>query len=73
MIKSRALKSLGTMTLALYLILSGLSQAIGLLPETLRLLTQQLLTLDLQGALTTIETALIGTVVAVGRMAVGWR
>jgi hypothetical protein len=45
---------------------ANLGQAIGLLPETLRLLTQQLLTLDLQGALTTIETALIGTVVAVG-------
>lgn len=44
----------------------NLTQAIGLLPETLRLLTQQLLSLNLQGALTTIETALVGTVAAVG-------
>ncbi|SEH86114.1 hypothetical protein SAMN04489835_4993 [Mycolicibacterium rutilum] len=44
----------------------NLTQAIGLLPETLRLLTQQLVSLDLQGALTTIETALVGTVAAVG-------
>ena len=45
---------------------ANLGRAIGLLPETLVVLTQQLLSLDLQGALTTIETALVGTVVAVG-------
>ena len=45
---------------------ANLAQAIGMLPETLLVLTQQLLSLDLQGALTTIETALVGTVVAVG-------
>ncbi|ODQ92296.1 hypothetical protein BHQ18_00700 [Mycolicibacterium flavescens] len=45
---------------------ANLTRAIGLLPETLRLLTQQLLSLDLQGALTTIEEALVGTVAAVG-------
>ena len=45
---------------------ANLGRAIGMLPETLVVLTQQLLSLDLQGALTTIETALVGTVVAVG-------
>ncbi len=44
----------------------GLGQAIGALPGALVQLTQQLFSLDLQGALTTIEAYLVGSVAAVG-------
>jgi hypothetical protein len=56
----------GTYAVALGQASANLAQAIGLAPEALRLLIQQLLSLDLQGVLTTIEVALIGTVAAVG-------
>jgi hypothetical protein len=45
---------------------AGLGQSIALLPETLVTVTQQVLARDLLGALTTIETYLVGSVVAVG-------
>jgi hypothetical protein len=45
---------------------ANLIQAIGQFPEALVQLTQQLLALDLQGALTTIEEGLVGTLAAVG-------
>ncbi|MEO3757280.1 hypothetical protein ABGB19_03180 [Mycobacterium sp. B14F4] len=45
---------------------ANLAEVIGAVPETLRLLTQQLLSLDLLGALDTISTALVGSIAAVG-------
>jgi hypothetical protein len=44
----------------------ALGQSIALIPETLRTVTQQVLSGDLLGALTTIEVALVGSIVAVG-------
>jgi hypothetical protein len=45
---------------------AGLGRAIGAVPETLRTVAQQVLSGDLLGALTTIETALVASIVAVG-------
>lgn len=45
---------------------AALGQSIALIPETLRTVTQQVLSGDLLGALTTIEAALVGSIVAVG-------
>jgi hypothetical protein len=45
---------------------AGLGQSIALIPETLRTVTQQVLSGDLLGALTTIEVALVGSIVAIG-------
>lgn len=45
---------------------AGLGQSIAQLPSTLVTITQQVLTGDLLGALTTIETYLVGSIVAVG-------
>jgi hypothetical protein len=46
---------------------AGLGQSIALLPATLRTVTQQVLSGDLLGALTTIETALVGSLIAIGQ------
>ncbi len=46
---------------------AGLGLSIALLPATLRTVTQQVLSGDLLGALTTIETALVGSLVAIGQ------
>jgi hypothetical protein len=56
----------GTYAVAIAEAGANIGRAIGLIPETVRLLGQQLLTGDFQGALTTIETALVGTVAAIG-------
>jgi hypothetical protein len=45
---------------------AALGQSIALIPETLRTVTQQVLSGDLLGALTTVEVALVGSIVAVG-------
>ena len=45
---------------------AGLGQSIAQLPSTLATITQQVLTGDLLGALTTIETYLVGSIVAIG-------
>jgi len=45
---------------------AGLGQSIAQLPSTLVTITQQVLTGDLLGALTTIETYLVGSIVAIG-------
>jgi hypothetical protein len=45
---------------------AALGQSIALIPETLRTVTEQVLSGDLLGALTTIEVALVGSIVAVG-------
>jgi hypothetical protein len=44
----------------------ALGQSIAMIPTTLATVTQQVLSGDLLGALTTIETAIVGSVVAVG-------
>ena len=46
---------------------AGLGQSIALLPSTLVTVTQQVLSGDLLGALTTIEAALVGSIVAIGQ------
>jgi hypothetical protein len=45
---------------------AGLGQSIAAIPSTLVTTTQQVLTGDLLGALTTVETYLVGSLVAVG-------
>ncbi len=45
---------------------AGLGHSIAVLPSTLVTVTQQVLTGDLLGALTTVETYLVGSIVAVG-------
>jgi hypothetical protein len=61
------LDDIATLSVGLAGSVAGLGQSIALLPSTLVTVTQQVLSGDLLGALTTIEAALVGSIVAIGQ------